>query len=67
MKREGGSQTDALARIHSRMETDQIRYHNLYEISLGNLTPYNLIINSDTLSANEVTDLVEGELVKRGV
>ena len=67
VKREGGSQTDALARIHSRMETDQIRYHNLYEISLGNLTPYNLIINSDTLSANEVTELVEAELVKRGV
>jgi cytidylate kinase len=67
VKREGGSQTDALARIHNRMETDQIRYHNLYDISLGNLTPYNLIINSDTLSADEVADLVEDELVNRGV
>jgi cytidylate kinase len=49
------------------METDQIRYHNLYDISLGNLTPYNLIINSDTLSADEVANLVEAELVNRGV
>jgi len=67
VKREGGNHKDALARIHSRMETDQIRYHNLYQISLDNQTPYNLIINSDTLTADEVANLVGTELVKRGV
>jgi CMP/dCMP kinase len=67
VKREGGSHENALTRIHSRMEADQIRYHNLYEISLDDQTPYNLIINSDTLTADEVANLVETELEKRGV
>ncbi len=67
VKREGGNQQDALTRIHSRMEADQIRYHNLYGISLDDQTPYNLIINSDTLTADEVANLVEAELEKRGV
>ncbi len=67
VKREGGSHEDALARIHSRMEADQIRYNNLYGISLEDKTPYNLIINSDALTAEEVAILVETELTKRGV
>ena len=67
VSREGGSHRAALSRIKDRMDSDQKRYHNLYEISLEDMEPYNLVIKTDTLSAIEVVDLVDAEIYKRGV
>ena len=65
--REGGTHEDAISRIRERMDSDQKRYNNLYGISLEDMTPYNMIIETDTLNANEVADIVEKEINKRGV
>jgi predicted cytidylate kinase len=67
VRREGGTHEEAMERILRRMESDQIRYNNLYEISLEDKTPYNLIIESDSLNANEVLNLVDMELKKKGM
>tara|TARA_B100001750_G_C15501020_1_gene597189 strand:+ start:1813 stop:2373 length:561 start_codon:yes stop_codon:yes gene_type:complete len=65
VNREGGSHDDVVSRILERMESDQKRYKNLYEISLDDMTPYNMIIETDSLSATEVADMVENALNKK--
>ncbi len=65
VKREGGSQEDAISRIRERMDSDQKRYNKLYGISLEDMSPYNMIIETDSLTAVEVADMVEKALNKR--
>ncbi len=62
VKREGGSVDEAMLRIIERMNSDQARYSNLYEINLEMMTPYNLIIEADDRLPDELADLVEQAL-----
>ncbi|MBC8437637.1 MAG: AAA family ATPase [Euryarchaeota archaeon] len=63
VNREGGSLKDATTRILDRMVSDQIRYDRLYQIDLGDMTPYNCIIESDNLSPDEITLIVTKQLL----
>jgi predicted cytidylate kinase len=65
--REGGSVEDALERVRQRMADDQARYETLYDITLDDMTPYNLIVDGDDLSPDEVVDTVEAMLDAKGV
>ena len=49
------------------MNSDQLRYEKLYNISLDDMEPYNLVIETDSLAANEVAELVLSELNRRGL
>jgi len=62
VSREGGSDEDALDRIRKRMSDDQARYETLYDITLDDMTPYNLVVDGDELSPEEVVDAVEAVL-----
>ena len=65
VSREGGSDEDALDRIRQRMSDDQARYETLYDITLDDMTPYNLVVDGDELSPDEVVDAVEAVLNAR--
>lgn len=67
VNREGGSISDVITRIQDRMDSDQLRYEKLYKISLDDMEPYNLVIETDSLAANEVAELVLSELNRRGL
>lgn len=64
--REGGDLDDAEKRINERQQADQKRYSNLYSLSLDELTPYNLIIEADSLNPEQVEQLVVSALSERG-
>ena len=47
------------------MSDDQARYETLYDITLDDMTPYNLVVDGDELSPDEVVDAVEAVLNAR--
>ncbi len=67
VNREGGDIKDAAARIEERELADQLRYSNLYQFDLDDLSPYTLIIDADSLDSREVQECVIEELTRREV
>ena len=63
--REGGELSDAVDRMTERMEADGLRYQLLYSLSLDDMLPYDLVLNTDTMQPEEVADAVEAALDSR--
>lgn len=57
--REGGSFEERLAESTARQSADKERYRVLYDIDLDEMTPYNLVVNADNLTASEVFSIVK--------
>ncbi len=60
--REGGDFAQRLAESSARQSADKERYRMLYDIDLDDMTPYNLIVDANDLSAEQVFAIVHGEL-----
>ena len=60
--REGGDYEDVLKLSQRRNYDDMERYQELYGIDLDDMSPYNMIIDADSLDASEVLELVQREL-----
>ena len=60
--REGGELEERLLESKQRQDDDNQRYMELYQIDMSDMTPYNLVIDSDEIDANEVFRLVSNEL-----
>ena len=60
--REGGSFEDRLAKSSARQSADKERYRVLYDIDLDEMTPYNLVVNADSLIADEVFAIVDSAI-----
>ena len=60
--REGGDLSERLQESMQRQSDDNQRYKELYGIDMGDMTPYNLIVNADDIDADEVFRLVSNEL-----
>ena len=60
--REGGDYEDVLQSSQRRNYDDMERYQELYGIDLDDMSPYNMIIDADSLEASEVFELVQREL-----
>ena len=60
--REGGDYEDVLKLSQRRNYDDMERYRELYGIDLDDMSPYNMIIDADSLDASEVLELVQREL-----
>ena len=60
--REGGSFDQRLAESTARQSADKERYRALYDIDLDEMTPYNLVVNADNLTAEEVFSLVKSAI-----
>ena len=60
--REGGDYEDVLKLSQRRNYDDMERYQELYGIDLNDMSPYNMIIDADSLDASEVLELVQREL-----
>lgn len=56
--REGGSFEERLAESSARQSADKERYRILYSIDLDDMTPYNLVVDANDLSADEVFAIV---------
>ncbi len=57
-KREGGDLSQVLFSIQQRAEQDYLRFQQFYQISLDDMGPYSLVINSNNLTPGEVADKV---------
>ena len=66
LEREGGELSAALERMNERMAADALRYDLLYSISLADMSPYNLQMNTDSMQPDEVADAVEAALESQG-
>lgn len=66
VEREGGELSAALERMNERMAADALRYDLLYSISLEDMSPYDLQLNTDSMQPDEVADAVEAALESRG-
>ena len=60
--REGGSFEQRLTESAARQSADKERYLALYDINLDEMTPYNLVVNADNLTADEVFSIVESAI-----
>ncbi len=60
--REGGEFAQRLAESSARQSADKERYRMLYDIDLDDMTPYNLVVDANDLSAEEVFAIVHGAL-----
>ena len=60
--REGGSFEQRLVESSARQSADKERYRALYDIDLDEMTPYNLVVNADNLTAEEVFSLVKSAI-----
>ncbi|MGB1801810.1 MAG: (d)CMP kinase [Candidatus Thalassarchaeaceae archaeon] len=60
--REGGTFEHRLAESSARQNADKERYRVLYDIDLDEMTPYNLVVNADNLSAEEVFSIVNSAI-----
>ena len=54
VNREGGNEEEQLVLIRERMEYDGARYKQLYDIDIESKEPYTLVIDSDSLNAEQV-------------
>ena len=45
-----------------RQADDNQRYQDLYGIDMGEMTPYNLIVDADNIDADEVFRIVSEEI-----
>ena len=62
VEREGGELSAALKRMNERMASDALRYDLLYSISLEDMSPYDIQLNTDSMQPDEVADAVEAVL-----
>jgi len=60
--REGGSFEQRLTESAARQSADKERYRALYDINLDEMTPYNLVVNADNLTADEVFSIVKSAI-----
>jgi cytidylate kinase len=60
--REGGSFEERLAESSARQSADKERYRILYGIDLDDMTPYNLVVDANDLSADEVFAIVSAAI-----
>ena len=60
--REGGSFEKRLTESTDRQSADKERYRALYDIDLDEMTPYNLVVNANNLTAEEVFSLVNSAI-----
>ena len=58
-EREGKDYAKALEDVKNRGDSELKRYKEIYDIDLRDLTPYDIVINTDLFSAEEVTGIVE--------
>lgn len=58
-EREGKDYAKALEDVKNRGDSELKRYREIYDIDLRDLTPYDIVINTDLFSAEEVTGIVE--------
>lgn len=57
--REGKDYMEALEDIRKRGDSELKRYKEIYDIDLRDLTPYDIVINTDPFSADEVIGIME--------
>jgi predicted cytidylate kinase len=62
VEREGLDYGTALSVSRQRNEDDMQRYRVLYGIDLDDMAPYNLIVDADSLNADEVFSLVNSRI-----
>jgi len=62
VEREGLDYATALSVSRQRNEDDMQRYRVLYGIDLDDMAPYNLIVDADSLDADEVFSLVNSRI-----
>tara|TARA_Y100000590_G_C15153671_1_gene800913 strand:- start:37 stop:582 length:546 start_codon:yes stop_codon:yes gene_type:complete len=60
--REGGDLEERLLESKKRQADDNQRYQDLYGIDMGEMTPYNLIVDADNIDADEVFRIVSEEI-----
>jgi len=60
--REGGEFSQRLLESRARQSADKERYRMLYDIDLDDMSPYNLVVDANNLSAEQVFTIVQGEL-----
>jgi cytidylate kinase len=58
-ERDGKDYAKALEDVKNRGDSELKRYREIYDIDLRDLTPYDIVINTDLFSAEEVTGIVE--------
>jgi cytidylate kinase len=58
-EREGKEYSVALEDVKNRGDSELKRYKEIYNINLRDLGPYDIVINTDLFSAEEVTGIVE--------
>ena len=57
--REGKDYSEALEDVKNRGDSELRRYKEIYDINLRDLTPYDIVINTELFSAEEVIGIVE--------
>ncbi len=57
-KREGKSVETAAAEIRAREESEVNRYKDIYQVDLTNLSLYTMVINSASLTPDEIADSI---------
>lgn len=57
--REGKDYMDALEDVRDRGDSELMRYRDIYDIDLRDLSPYDVVINTDLFGADEVTGIIE--------
>ena len=62
MEREGLDYDTALSASRQRNQDDMLRYRTLYGIDLDDMTPYNMIVEADSIDADEVFRLVNSRV-----
>jgi len=62
MEREGLDFNSALSASKQRNEDDMQRYMTLYGIDLDDMSPYNLIVDADSLDAEGVFKMVNSRI-----
>jgi cytidylate kinase len=58
-EREGKELSEALDDVKNRGDSELKRYKEIYDIDLRDLKPYDIVINTELFSAEEVTSIVE--------
>jgi len=62
MEREGLDYDTALSASRQRNQDDMLRYRTLYGIDLDDMTPYNMIVEADSIDADQVFNLVNSRI-----
>ncbi|MDH4122922.1 MAG: cytidylate kinase family protein [Thermoplasmata archaeon] len=63
-KREDTSQEDELDTIEKREESERKRYLEYYGINISDMSVYDLVIDSNEISAIEAADIIANEITK---